>query len=218
MKLGERGAMNSKEWHSTMAPIWLAAAVPVEPDQSVIHIGSGAGHACFSLARRLPAQRIHGIEWNRDSVRQAAEHARDQQWQGRVEILHSDGLNPPPRLAAGTFDHAIMLWDGDVEPPFANQMRMMLMMLRPQGILTLLIEPTWLTHVLQIWGERVGCTHIFPLWFQENNTADYIIVQAQKSAHSSLTLQRGMVVTQANGQLTQKAEAITHHNAQLFVT
>lgn len=209
--------MNSQEWYGAMAPVWLAAAVPVEPDQSIIHVGAGLGHTCFALAQRLPQQRVHGIEWNRDHVRQAAEHIRTQQWQGRIEILHSDGLTMPPRLAAGTFDHAIMMWNGDVDPTFADQMRMTLMMLRPQGMITVLMEPAWLMTMLQIWGERVGSARIFPLWFEERSTADYIIVQAQKSSHEPLTLCKGVVVTQASGQLTQKAESITHHGLALNI-
>lgn len=192
--------MDIQAWGPLRPHIWLAASISIREDQSIVNVGAGQGYACFELARRFPNLRIHGIEWNRDNVRQAAEFVRAEQWQGRVEILHGDGVTLPPRLAAGTFDQVMMHWTGEAPPDLSDQMRTMLMMLKPQGVMTMLMEPAWLPYMLNAWGERVGNVNIFPLWFEGKATADYIILQAQKNAQDPFVVHKGFVVDQ-NGEL-----------------
>lgn len=189
--------MDFREWSTSVAPKWLAETVSVpatREDYSIIHIGAGKGDACLLLARRFPNLRIHGIGWNRDSVRQAAEHARNQNLQGHVEILYSDGIAPPPRLAAGTFDQAIVVWTGEEPPSVSEQMRMTLMMLKPQGILTMLLEPHWFTYMMNAWGHSVGNINLFPLWFEGHKTAQYVLVQSQKNTPGGLILHKGFSI------------------------
>lgn len=189
--------MNIKQWCDSIAPVWLAETISAPErgeNYGIVHVGANEGHTCFALAQRFPNLRIHGIEWNRDLVRQASEFVRTQNLQGRVEILHSEGGATPPRLAAGTFDQAIMIWTGKEPPSLAEQIRMTLMMLKPQGILTMLMEPKWLTYMMDTWKGNIGNINLFPLWFDGRTTSDYILLQAQKNAQDALTLHKGFTI------------------------
>lgn len=189
--------MDVQDWWSTIAPTWLAGAVtaPLERDDySIIHIGSGDGSTCCELARRFPKLRIYGVDWSRDHVRGATENVRSHDLHSRVEILHSDGLVPPPRLAAGTFDQALVMWSGYEPPSLSGQIRFTLMMLRSQGVLTILMEPKWFTYMLSVWGQTVGNINLFPLWFGEESNAPYVLVKAQKNVQDPLVLHKGIQV------------------------
>ena len=50
-------------------PVFLAAAVPAAPHQTVLDVGCGAGAAMLCLAARVPQSRIVGLEMQRDLVR-----------------------------------------------------------------------------------------------------------------------------------------------------
>jgi tRNA1(Val) A37 N6-methylase TrmN6 len=62
----------------------LAAAVPAEPNSSVLELGSGAGVASLCLAARVPDIRITGIEIDPELVRLANENAARNAFADRV--------------------------------------------------------------------------------------------------------------------------------------
>jgi tRNA1(Val) A37 N6-methylase TrmN6 len=84
----------------------LAAAVPAEPNSSVLELGSGAGVASLCLAARVPDIRITGIEIDPELVRLANENAARNGFADRVLFVsadaNQDGLPfPPPFTGRG---------------------------------------------------------------------------------------------------------------------
>ncbi len=92
-------------YRAAIDPVMVAAAVPAEDGSTVLDVGAGVGAAALCLAARVVGCRVSGIEIQRDLVRLAAGNVTLNGFDGRVEIMIGDLSRPPPRLAAGTFDH-----------------------------------------------------------------------------------------------------------------
>lgn len=217
-------------------PIFLAASVAVTPGEFVLDVGAGVGAASLCLASRVPHCRIIGIEQNKDLVHLATDNVRQNNLRDRVEILSGNLLNPPPRLAAGSYAQVIS------NPPFFEVQRgrqssiatkkdsnhgtdvdleswikFCLLMLKPNGRLTLICKTDMLDRLLQLFYGKVGNIIIFPLWAGPDKKASRVIVRATKASNIGLTMLPGIVLHQADGAFAQKAEAVLRHGESLNI-
>ena len=86
----------------------LAASVEAEAGEAILDVGAGVGAAALCLAVRVPGTRIVGIEMQRELVSLATRNVQLNALQDRVEMIVADvAQRPPPRLAAGTFNHVM---------------------------------------------------------------------------------------------------------------
>ncbi|WP_083821240.1 methyltransferase [Candidatus Odyssella thessalonicensis] len=88
-------------------PIFLAASIDVQENESVLDIGAGVGAASLCLAYRVPGCKIVGLELQRSNVRLAMENIALNNMRGRVEVLMGDLLQPPPVWQG---EPLVMLW------------------------------------------------------------------------------------------------------------
>ncbi len=49
-------------YRAAIDPVFLAAAVPAEPSESLLDLGCGAGAAALCLLARVPGTRVTGLE------------------------------------------------------------------------------------------------------------------------------------------------------------
>src|SRR5438552_18366251 len=89
-------------YRAAIDPVFLAAAVAVEPHQLVLDVGCGTGAAMLCLAARVPECRIVGLEMQRDLVRLAGDNAILNAMETRLSVMIGDLLRAPPRLGAGS--------------------------------------------------------------------------------------------------------------------
>ncbi len=170
-------------------PVFLAAAVPVRPGETVLDVGAGVGAAALCLAARQPAARVAGIEVRSDLVRLAVHNANASGL--RVDFMAGDLKHAPARLAAGSFDHVM------ANPPFLeagranpaadagkrlatvegtpglaagldagldNWLDFALLMARSRGSVTIIHRADRLDDVLAAMKGRLGAVGVFPLW------------------------------------------------------
>lgn len=216
-----------KGYRVAIDPILLAAAVAVTDKQFVLDVGSGVGAASLCLASRCHAARIFGIELLPELVRLASDNARANNFNGRVEFLQGNLLSPPPRLAAGSFDHIM------TNPPFIDAsagrkspyeikaiahiqdipleqwVKFSFMMLRPKGHMTVIHRADALDVLLPLMKSHgFGNISLFPLWSYGDQPAKRILVRGEKGSKSPLTLHPGLIMHEKNGALSKPAELI----------
>jgi tRNA1(Val) A37 N6-methylase TrmN6 len=215
-------------------PVFLAAAVPAAPADTVLDIGCGVGAATLCLAARVAQCRITGIDRQRDLVRLAGDNVGLNDLVSRVTVMAGDLLRPPPRLEPGSFAHAManppFLEAGQATPPpdrgkalahvegeadLGQWVRFALTMVRPQGTITMIHRADRLEQLLGHLAGRAGAITVFPLWPGAQKPANRVIVQARKGAGAPTRLVPGLVLHGPDGRYTAAAEAVLRRAAAL---
>jgi len=212
---------------ASIDPVFLAAAVPVEPGELVLDIGCGTGAAMLCVAAREPQCRVVGLERQRELVRIAGDNVILNGMETRVSAMIGDLLQPPPRISAGAFDHVL------ANPPYlerarANEqpnparaeatiegdaalgdwIRFALSMAKPKGTITLVHRADRIDAVLGQINGRAGEVVVYPLWPGLGKPASRILVRARKQVAAPARLAVGMMLHETDGRFTQAAEAV----------
>ncbi len=223
-------------YRAAIDPVLLAAAVPAGAGETVLDVGTGAGAAALCLATRVPDCRIVGIEMQRELARLATENAVLNGVDDRVEVLVGDLMQPPPRLAPGSFDHvmanpphheagravpspdaakALAAIEGTAD--LAAWVGFCVRMARPRGSITLVHRADRLDALLAHLHGKAGAIVVFPLWPDAagGRPAKRVIVQARKDAAAPAVLAPGLALHEADGRYTAGAEAVLRDAAAI---
>jgi tRNA1(Val) A37 N6-methylase TrmN6 len=219
-----------------MDPIFLAASVSAEPHQLVLDVGCGAGAAMLCLAARVPHSRVVGLEMQRDLVRLAGDNIILNGLEVRASVMIGDLLRPPPRLSPGAFDHvmanppyierghgaastnagkSVATVEGDAD--LSDWVRFALAMVRPNGTVTFIYRADRIDSLLGHIAGRAGEVVVFPLWPGEGKPASRILVRARKHVASPARLAPGLVLHEADGQLTAAADSVLREGRPLDI-
>jgi tRNA1(Val) A37 N6-methylase TrmN6 len=212
---------------ASIDPVFLAAAVPVEPGELVLDIGCGTGAAMLCVAVREPQCRVVGLERQRELVRIAGDNLILNGLATRVSVMVGDLLQPPPRISAGAFDHVMAnppyrerghgnespnpartqaTIEGDAE--LADWIRFALSMVKPKGTVTFIHRADRIDAVLGQIAGRAGEVVVYPLWPGLGKPASRILVRARKQVAAPARLAVGMVLHEIDGRFTPAAEAV----------
>ncbi len=221
-------------YRAAIDPVFLAAAVPAGPDESLLDLGCGAGAAALCLLARVPGTRVTGLEIQAELVRLAGENGHENGWSARFLPLTGDVARPPPRLAPGSFHHVLcnppQLAAGRALPtadpardlanregavPLGDWVATALAMVRSQGTVTFIHRADRLDDLLSAFSGRAGELVVFPLWPGAGKPAKRVILRARKDAATPLRLSPGLVLHQADGGFTPAAETILREAAAL---
>jgi tRNA1(Val) A37 N6-methylase TrmN6 len=214
-------------YRAAIDPVFLAAAVAVEPQQLVLDVGCGPGAAMLCLAARVPECRVVGLEMQRDLVRLAGDNAILNAMETRVSVMIGDLLHPPPRLSPGAFDHVM------ANPPFNERGRSIpsaipgraaatiegdadlgawvcfsLAMVRSKGTVTFIHRADRIDALLGQISGRAGEVVVFPLWAGQGRPASRVLVRARKQIAAPARLAAGLVLHESDGRFTAAAEAV----------
>ena len=214
-------------YRAAIDPVMLAAAVDARPGQRVFEAGAGHGTAAICLARRVPGCRVVGIELQPALARLANDNARLNGLAAQVDVMVGDLGHPPPRVAAGGFDHVMAnpphLDPARSDPPAdaakaSSQMEgdfglkewidFMLRMAKPGGALTILHRADRLDEILPPLRERAGGIVVFPLWPKPGRAAKRVVVRARKASRAPTVVAAGLVVHEHDGSFTPEADAV----------
>jgi tRNA1(Val) A37 N6-methylase TrmN6 len=208
-------------------PVFLAAAVPAEPHQSILDVGCGAGAAMLCLAARVPHSRVVGLEMRRDLVRLAGDNAILNGMESRVSTMIGDLLHAPPRLSPGAFDHVMAnpphlesgratsaMLPGKAEATIegaadlAAWVRFALAMVRPKGSVIFIHRADRIDALLAEIAGRAGEVVVYPLWPRQGQSAIRVLLRARKQIAAPARLAPGLVLHEPDGRLTTAAEGV----------
>jgi tRNA1(Val) A37 N6-methylase TrmN6 len=85
----------------------------------------------------------------------------------------------------------------------------------PKGRITLIHMPQILPELLPLLDRSFGAITLFPLFPKEGEPALRVIVQARKASRAGLRLLPGLVLHEADGRYTAKAEAVLREGESL---
>ncbi len=213
-------------------PVMLAASVNARPGDRVLEAGAGHGTAGICLARRAPNCSVTGIEIQPDMVRLANDNARLNGLTDNVQVMIGDLERPLPRVAAGSFDHAIanppFLRNDDAnsspdlgratansegEAGLSDWIGFLLRMVRAEGTITLIHRADRLDEILSLMQGKAGEITVFPLWPKRGVAAKRVIIRARKDIRTPLVMLPGLVLHEEDGNYTEQADAILRGGA-----
>jgi tRNA1(Val) A37 N6-methylase TrmN6 len=208
-------------------PVFLAAAVSAEPQQTILDVGCGAGAAMLCLAARVPQARVVGLEMQRDLVRLAGDNAILNCVETRVSAMIGDLLHAPPRLSPGTFDHVManpphltsrqatvppspgrLAATIEGEADLSSWVRFALAMVRPKGSVTFIHRADRIDALLAEIAGRAGEVVVYPLWPAPGKPAVRVLVRARKQIAAPARVAPGLMLHDPDGQLSRAAEGV----------
>ncbi len=170
-------------YRASIDPLFLAASVQANSDETVLELGTGAGTALLALAHRVPDIKITGLEFQREMVRLTSHNIKLNGFQDRLEIIHGDLLTPPPRLAASSFSHVMAnppyfeshaslespnttkaLSNHDSGVPLEKWVQFAYRMVKPKGYASFVFTTERLDDLLAAMYGKFGEITLFPLW------------------------------------------------------
>ena len=217
--------------------ILLAAACSVRPGDRLVDLGAGVGAAGLAVARRVEDVIVTMVEIDPVLVALARENAASNGLAERTRAVQLDvGATPAAfvavELAPGGADHVLM------NPPFnAAQnpspdrsrrlahaaaddtlgvwLRAAARLLRPAGALTLIWRADGLSEVLAALTADFGAVTILPVYPRPDAAAIRVLIRAVKASRGPLSLLPGLILADATGRPTSKAETVLREGAAL---
>ncbi|HVX91669.1 MAG TPA: methyltransferase [Xanthobacteraceae bacterium] len=218
--------------------ILLAAATRARAGETAVDFGAGVGAAGLALARRVPDLSVKLVEIDPGLARLAAENIRRNGLAARAQAVALDITAPAGAFAAAglpadSADRVLM------NPPFndperhrgspdpgrrqahleegetlAAWTRAAARLLRPHGVLTMIVRADAIVRVLAALEPGFGGLAILPIHPNAAAAAIRVIVRAAKGSRAPVRLLPGLVLNDRDGP-TPAAEAVLRDGAAL---
>jgi tRNA1(Val) A37 N6-methylase TrmN6 len=226
-----------KGFRAGIDSVFLAAAVPCAPGETVYEAGIGAGVAALCLLARNPGIQMTGIELGTRYALLCEENARRNGFEASLKVIRADLRDALRRDTIamplpGSFNHAM------ANPPFHEEgkstpspnllkaqahafgpadlelwIKVLHGMVHLRGTVTLVYKAEALGKLLDFMAERFGDIRVAPLHPRLGAPATRVIVQGVKGSKAPLQLLQGMVLHEASGRFTPEAEAVLRDGA-----
>lgn len=197
-----------KGYRAATDPVFLAAACPAHPGQTVLDLGCGSGAAALCVGLRVPGVRLSGLELQADYANLARQNADRN---GIPVEVHDGDLAQMPKLLRQDFDHVIAnppysapggspspipgrARAMQVDTPLADWVTAAGRRLRPGGWLTLICGADGLPQALTAMGTRLGSAAVLPLAAREGRPALRVIFQARKGGGAAFRLLAPLII------------------------
>lgn len=222
--------------------VFLAAAAMGKGDGggiSVLDAGAGTGVAGLCLLSRFPRLSVTAVERDPAACALARENGAENGFAARYQVVEADLTAPGKTLVSaglkqGSFQRLIanppFYAEGAVRPGQGREAahvmapggleawgRFLAAMAAPEAILTMIHRPDALEELIAVLRRRFGDLTLFPLFPKQSAPASRILIQGRKGRRGPLRLRQGLVLHEADGRYTEKAEAVLRHGEALPV-
>ncbi len=218
-------------------PVFLAAACPAKPGDTVLELGCGVGVASLCLAARVEGLRLTGVDQQAPYAdlarRNAAAAGQD------FEVIEADLADLPIPIRQQSFTHVIAnppyFHAGGGTPatdpgreaalreatPLGTWVEVAGKRLAPKGWLTLIQSAERLPELLGLLAPAFGAISVLPLAPRIGRPGARVLLKAQKSGRAPfqllppLILHQGATHSQDGDDYTPEARAILRDGAAL---
>lgn len=216
----------------------LLAAMLSNPGAQIVDAGSGVGAVGLALALRAPQSCVRLVERDAQAAELARANVALNDLEGRVGVIECDLLDPGARRAAGLGNEsASALY---TNPPFYAEgsvrrspdsaraaahvlgpggldewVRACLSLLAPDGRFAMICLPEGLAEVLAACENRLGALRILPVHARAGEDARRILVSGRKGSRAPLAIASSLVLHEADGRFTPRAQAL--HRGQAIL-
>lgn len=212
--------------------IFLSAAVPAKPQQSVLELGCGVGGAMLCLGFRVPGLKITGIDIQDELVYLCENNII---YNGFKESLNVKKLavGDIPNSWHESFDHIMMnppyhnekthtvspqlsrrIANAEVEGDINIWVDKAAQCLRHDGVLTIVHRADRNGQLCEVIFKKFGRIEILPLLPKEGNEAKRILLRAYKIGKGTHHM-RPLVLHDINNRYTQEADSILRSGHEL---
>ena len=222
-------------YRSGVDAVYLAAAAPAKPGQTVLDLGTGAGVAALCLGARVAGISLHGLEIDADYAALAESNGVDAGTE--ITIWCGNVADPPSGLRALSFDGVI------ANPPYFRSGAYLasdakghahsevvplsvwidcaLRRLKPGGWLAIIQRAERLSEIITSLAGRAGDIRIKPIAGRAGRDASRVLVTARKGGKGPLVLAAPLIEHAGAAHLrdgddfTDEARAILRDGAAL---
>lgn len=191
-------------------PVFLAAAIPAQPGDSVLELGCGAGAAILSLAARIPDLNLFGVEIQPAYADLAQRNAALNST--RLDVAEADLADLPDEFRQRQFDHVLAnppyyrsgahssaLDRGrsralGEETPLDLWIETAARRLKPRGYLHMIQRADRLADMIVGCDGRLGSLEVLPLAPRSNRAAELVILRARKEGRAPFRLHAPLVL------------------------
>jgi tRNA1(Val) A37 N6-methylase TrmN6 len=224
-------------FRTSLDSVMLAASCPAKAEDRVLDLGCGVGGVAFCLLHRVDKVFVSGIDIQPDYIDLARQNAHLNNNTGRCEFIVGDirtfrisqpeqrfahVLCNPPFLEAGSYTpspdggRATALGHLDQDIDLNNWIDCGFHVLQSGGSLTIIHRADQVDKIVQGLGKKFGQIEIFPLWPHAGGAAKRVIVRAVKDRRSPARIHAGLVLHEAGGEYTARADAVLRDGKTLF--
>jgi tRNA1(Val) A37 N6-methylase TrmN6 len=211
----------------------LLAAAAGRAQGLVVDVGAGVGAIGLALARRFPDVRADLVEIDEATAALARDNAATNGLTERVRIVVADVTSAPARRAAGLVDGGADLvvtnppfyrpGDTRVSPdpararahslaegidPLGLWLKASLALLAPGGRFAMIHRPDALPAIYAALAGRLGDVAVLPVYPREGADAIRVLVTGAKGSRAPARLRPALVLHEADGRATPRAQAI----------
>jgi tRNA1(Val) A37 N6-methylase TrmN6 len=229
--------------HRVGADAVLLAAAAGAPARRLVDVGAGVGAVGLALLQRWREARGDLVEIDRGLAALACENAALNGLSERARVVAIDALDAPRRREAGLADGEADLVVAN--PPFFDARKVRaspdsrragahvaparpdavspleawivasLALLAPSGRFVMIHRPDALEAILLAIGRRLGAIALLPVHPRAEQNANRLLIAGVKGSRAPLRIAPPLVLHQASGAFTARAEAIHRGEATI---
>ncbi|MBR1777707.1 MAG: methyltransferase [Alphaproteobacteria bacterium] len=221
-------------YRATSDAVLLAAAAFPKTGQKVLDVGTGTGAVGLCLLARCPNITVTGIELQPHMASLADNNILLNGLTDKMNVVTADiRTKRIEGIISGSFDWVItnppFIVEDQVSPdrtrdiahresscPLPDWINSCLRYVSARGYFAMINRADRLPEILSLFYGRLGELRIIPIWTKEGEAAKRVILIGRKGVRSPAMLTPGLSLMHANGQRTERAEAIMRHGADLI--
>ena len=213
----------------------LAASVHAHDGQKVVELGCGVGAVLLAAHHRLPGIHFTGIEREDRYAALAKANIHRNKAESHVTVVQGDVCDKGMLHLLGTFDHVTAnppYYETGVHSGAPDELRRVARQqcpedlaewlqaanrfVKPKGTVTLIHSVEKLDELIEGLKKFCGAIRVFPLWPQAGQSCKRIIIHGLKGSKTPLTIMPGLVLHEADGQMTKRAAEIINRGRSLW--